>query len=103
VSDAAALITALSVAGTAAGGALGFVWNKAEKWKRGIEAELADCRMREQRGQERRGRQRTVIELLLAEMERLAPATTPGLRRAKKLLAELKVIDAEDEPEEETA
>ncbi len=80
---------------TPVGGAIGFVWNKVEKRIAALELKVSDCEAREDAGQARRGTLLTVIELLWQEVERASPAS-PILRRAKRLLDGLKVLNDED-------
>lgn len=96
MSDAAEFITAGGGLLTAIGAAAAFIWNKIEKRFAEIDGELEKCHEREVSGQERRAIQRTVIELIWQEVERLAPDGNKVLARAKRLLDELKQTDRPD-------
>lgn len=98
MSDLAAMITAIVGALGMVGGLARFIWNKIEARFAVIETELARCEERDRRGQERRGVQLTVIELLWMEVKRMAP-DAPVLVRAKQLLDALRHEQTEREDE----
>lgn len=80
---------ALGVTLPTVGGGIAWIWNRIDKRFRAIDLELENCRNREVESIERRGVQLAVIELLWAELMRIAPQT-PVLARGKKLLDQLK-------------
>ena len=74
---------------TVAGGGVAFVWNKIEQRFRHIEHDLEQCRKRETFVFEQAALRLTIIELLWAEVIRLAPKSA-ALTRVKKLLDDVK-------------
>ena len=80
---------AVGVSLPTAGAGIAWIWNRIDKRFRAIDLELEKCRDREVESIERRGIQLAVIELLWAELVRIAPQT-PVLTRGKKLLDQLK-------------
>ena len=92
--SAAEIITASGIALGTIGGGVAFIWNKVEQRFKHIEAQLDECQKRETDSHERRGAQITVIELLWQELMRVAP-DAPVLKRAKKLLDDLKIRNME--------
>lgn len=90
----AEIITASGIALGTIGGGVAFIWNKVEQRFKHIEAQLLECQKRETESHERRGAQITVIELLWQELMRVAP-DAPVLKRAKKLLDDLKTRNTE--------
>lgn len=101
MSEIAAIIGAVTTLLIAMGGGAKFLWSKLEKRQKEAKAEvdqrfaaidekLAACEAREKAGQARSAAHVTVIELLWQEVERLSPDGSKALRRALKLLTDLK-------------
>lgn len=90
----AEIITAGTVMAGTLGGGVAFVWSKVEDRFKRIEQALADCQKRETVAHSRRATHLTVIELLWQELQRLAP-DSPTFARSKRLLDDLKAINAE--------
>ena len=82
MTDWAAIIVAVSGLMGTLGGAVSWLWLKLERRLTRLEADVRQC-------EDKRGIQLTVIELLWAELKRLAP-DTPIFDRAKRLLDDLK-------------
>lgn len=111
VAEVPALISAIVILLTALGGALKFAWDKYDAWRiekreakreeadkleerfSRIEHALKDCEKRDERGEKRRAKMWTIMQLLFDAMEGLDPGHRT-LQRAKRLL--------EDVPKEET-
>jgi hypothetical protein len=83
------IITAAGVALTIAGGGVKFVWTKVEARLTKIETDLKTCETRHQNEKHRTTTQTIVIELLWAEVKRLAD-DSPVFERAKSLLDKIK-------------
>lgn len=71
------------------GAAIAFVWNKVDKWVKGINEKLEACERRDRNSQSRREKHLAIIELLWREVDRLDP-TSRALKRCKHLVDELK-------------
>ena len=104
MSELSEVITAAVVAFGTVGTGIAFIWNKIERREDKaetrfveIEAKLDQCERREDEGQERRARLLIVIELLWQELVRIAP-DTPVLKRARRLLDNLKLPEGPEEP-----
>ena len=81
------------------GSALAFLWVRVESNNRRIQRDLRKCEDRATRSREHRAVMTTVIELFWQEVERVAPSS-PVLRRAKKLLDELRHANLPDAEED---
>lgn len=111
MTQAPALISAIVTLLTALGVGLKFAWNKYDAWRiekreaarleadkleerfRRIENALKECEQRDERGEKRRGKMWTIMQLLFDAMEGLDPGHRT-LRRAKRLLEEMRDEDA---------
>lgn len=89
MSNTSDLISAIVLGVTALGGGGRFVWNKLQARFEHIEARLDECHEREAAGHEHKGVMLSVIELLWAEVKRIAPASA-ALNRADRLMEKLK-------------
>lgn len=96
MSEAASIISAIAMVLAPVGGGGAFVWKRLEARFKAIEAKLEACEDRERRSQNSRGRQWTIIQLLLNAIERVDPPD-PAVTRAKELLQELRARDAQSE------
>lgn len=108
---APALISAIVTLLATLGVGLKFAWNKYDAWRierqqtalreaekleerfRRIENALKECEEREERGDKRRAKMWTIIQLLLDAMEGLDPGHRT-LQRAKHLLEEMRLEEA---------
>lgn len=93
VGDATSIVAAGVSVASVLGGAIAWLWARVEKANREIRAELKKCEERETRGKARRSCLTTIIELFWQEVSRLAPES-PVLKRAEKLLDDMKIADA---------
>lgn len=90
MTDWAAIITASTGVLTVSGGGIAFVWNKVEKGLHEVRTQLEECQKREAAHNTRAAAQLTVIELLWQEVDRRSRGDNPVLKRAGKLLDDLK-------------
>ena len=93
VGDTVALIGAIAGALGTIGGGIKFVWGKVERRFQQIEGQLLECRVRERMSERRSAVKLTVIELLWQQVEHFDQGS-PVLTRAKKLLDDLKLMQA---------
>jgi hypothetical protein len=111
MTHAPALISAIVTLLATMGVGLKFAWNKYDAWRAErraaekleadrleqrfsrIENALKECEQREERGDKRRAKMWTIIQLLLDAMEGLDPGHRT-LQRAKQLLEEMRLEEA---------
>lgn len=96
MAQVAAIITASVGMLALIGGGVKWVWSIIERRFTSIETELEKCRAREDRGDARRARMWTVIEILIDALERLDPDDRL-LRRAKDMVTAIKALDEKEE------
>ncbi|API59644.1 hypothetical protein BSL82_10200 [Tardibacter chloracetimidivorans] len=87
--DVAAIITALCGTLLPIGGGIAFVWNKVSSRFEAIEAKLDACEQRDKANAERRAVQATAIDLMLDELQRIAPMSAV-LAHVRSLVDKLK-------------
>jgi putative protein kinase ArgK-like GTPase of G3E family len=95
IGEIAGILTAIVGLLALIGGGIKWLWSVIERRFTNIENELKKCRSREDRGDERRARMWTVIEILIEAVERLDPDDRL-LRRAKDMVTTIKAQDARD-------
>lgn len=106
MAEAPALISAIVILLTALGGGLKFAWDKYDAWRiekknaaeveaakleqrfSRIESALKECEKRDERGEKRRAKMWTIMQLLFDAMEGLDPGHRT-LQRAKRLLEDV--------------
>lgn len=89
-----AVLSGGSLATTGAG--IAFVWNKIEARFRSIEEQQRQCERRDRRNQQRIGLLKSVVEILLAKVQDLAPHA-PVLSRARELLNDQRSLERQDD------
>lgn len=89
MADIAAILTAVAGLLVPVGGAGAFVWRHVENRFNDIDEKLAKCEDRDRSHQERRGIMTAVVELLWSAVAAASPES-PVLRRAEKLMTDLK-------------
>jgi len=89
VSDIAAIMTAFAGLLVPLGGGAAFVWRHIERRFKDIYEKLAKCEERDRSHQERRSIMTAVVELLWSALASASP-DSPALKRAEKLMTDLK-------------